>query len=98
MSVITIQNIIENNSTKDAQKILRKVIEAMLANVDKSELINEAQKSNIVNGPAPASKKMASVTFNQILDRMTTDALVMFINMEATNSCSGLEFTQVLEL
>ena len=70
MSAITIQNVIDNNSTKDAQKILRKVIEAALANVDKSAVVNAAQKSNIVNGPAPASKKMASVTFNQILDRM----------------------------
>ena len=94
MSVITIQNIIENNSTKDAQRILRKVIEAQLRNCDTSALVDAARNSELVNGDAPGSKKIASVTFNQILDRMTTDALVMFINMEATNSCSGLEFTQ----
>lgn len=94
MSVITIQNIIDNNSTKDAQKIFRKVIEAQLRHCDTSALVEAARNSELVNGGAPGSKKIASVTFNQILDRMTTDALVMFINMEATNSCSGLDFTQ----
>ena len=83
MSAITIQNVIDNNSTKDAQRILRKVIEAALANVDKSEAVTAAQFSTIVNGPAPASKKMASVTFNQILDRMTMDALIYTINLHA---------------
>ena len=94
MSAITIQNIIDNNSTKDAQKILRKVIEAQLRHCDTSALVKAARNSAIVNGDAPGSKKIASVTFNQILDRMTTDALVMFINMENVNSCSGLDFTQ----
>lgn len=90
MSVITIQNIIDNNSTKDAQKILRKVIEAALGGEDKSEVVAAAQNSNIVNGPAPASKKLASVTFNQILDRMTLDTLVYVISLHVDEGACPL--------
>lgn len=85
MSAITIQNIIDNNSSRDAQRIMRKVIEALVARIDPSIVARvavEAKESHLVNSHAPASKKMASVTFNQILDRMTTDALVATINME----------------
>ena len=94
MSAITIQNIIENNSTKDAQRILRKVIEAIVGDHDTSYLVEAARNSAIVNGAAPGSKKIASVTFNQILDRMTTDALVMFINLELAHSTNGLITTK----
>lgn len=97
MSRITIQNIIDNNSTRDAQRILRKVIEAMAAGqrTDIIQMIvNAAKQSCLINSDAPASKKIASVTFNQILDRMTTDALVCVINMELMEG-EGAGFEQM---
>lgn len=98
MSAITIQNIIDNNSSRDAQRILRKVIEAMAAGQRSDiieQLVHAAKGSYLVNSDAPASKKIASVTFNQILDRMTTDALVATINME--HEAEGYGFGTMIE-
>lgn len=99
MSAITIQNIIENNTSRDEQRILRKVIEAMAAGQRSDiveQLVHAAKGSYLINSDAPASKKIASVTFNQILDRMTTTALACVINMEhIEGEGAGLEQMRV---
>lgn len=79
MSVITIQDVINLNSTRDAQRIIKGAIEEYVRSHDMREdeiaLLLLARNSVLVNGPYPCSRKLSSVTLNQILDRMNTQAL-----------------------
>ena len=84
MSAITLDTILEETNHRDGQKALRKIIEKQVEKFDLADdvgrLVGCAQSSYLINSDAPSSKKIASVTFNQILDRMTTNALVTTIN------------------
>ena len=91
---ITIQNVLDNNETRDAKRILRK---AVIAAVDAggavalnavNDCVEAATQSRLVNDEShPCTRKIASVTFNQILDRMNVEALTIVLNAE----CLALE-------
>lgn len=83
MSRITIQNIIDNNSTRDAQRIFRKAIENAVPPMQShyiDGIVAQAKQSALVNGEGDCSRKMSSITFNQILDRMGTNALTFLLH------------------
>ena len=87
---ITIQNVLDNNETRDAKRILRK---AVIAAVDAggavalnavNDCVEAATQSRLVNDEShPCTRKIASVTFNQILDRMNVEALTIVLNAES---------------
>ena len=87
---ITIQQIKDNNSAREAQKILRAQVMRDVAPWDASKgpqplpvmhrLIVAATNSCLVNGDHPQSKAMRSVSISQILDRMNIQALSILLN------------------
>jgi cobaltochelatase CobS len=98
---ITIQNVLDNNETRDAKRILRR---AVLAAVDAggavalnavNDCVEVATQSRLVNDEShPYTRKIASVTFNQILDRMNVAALTIVLNAECMTSNGGIRYMQ----
>jgi cobaltochelatase CobS len=98
---ITIQNVLDHNETRDAKRILRR---AVLAAVDAggavalkavNDCVEAATESRLVNDEShPHTRKIASVTFNQILDRMNVAALTIVLNAECMTGNGGIRYMQ----
>lgn len=99
MTTITIQNIIDLNNSRDAQRILRAaiikgtVVDGRDDLADRwSRIIAAAKDAVIVNTDHPNARQMKSVSQSQILDRMGTDALTIFLDdMETDGSQVALD-------
>tara|TARA_R110000851_G_scaffold45939_1_gene112141 strand:+ start:706 stop:2295 length:1590 start_codon:yes stop_codon:yes gene_type:complete len=101
---ITIQSIKDNNSARDAQKILRAQIMRQIEGVNPrqqadalSKLMTAASNSCLVNGRHPLSKAMRSVSISQILDRMNIQALTILLNSGIGGEGSGEDMLMLLE-
>jgi len=89
----TIQNIIDQNTSREAQKILRNIIisETDAAGcggdeIDWGSICSKANQSVLVNSPHKHSKKLSSVaTRAQLLDRMSAKGLGIFITIMCGN-------------
>ena len=89
----TIQNIIDQNTSREAQKILRGIIisecDAAIGGndeIDWGSICNKANQSMLVNSSHPHSKKLSSVaTRAQLLDRMSAKGLGIFITIMCGN-------------
>ena len=84
MTTLTIQNIIDLNNSRDAQRIMRHAIIAASTgrqDVDDAwqRVIVAAKDSVLVNTQHAEARQMKSVSQSQILDRMGTDALTLMI-------------------
>lgn len=84
MTNLTIQNVIDLNNSRDAQRILRSAIIAGTTgrqDVDDAwqRVIVAAKDSALVNTQHADARQMKSVSQSQILDRMGTDALTIMI-------------------
>ena len=89
----TIQNIIDQNTSREAQKILRGIIisesDAAVGGgdeIDWGSICTKANQSVLVNSPHIHSKKLSSVaTRAQLLDRMSAKGLGVFITIMCGN-------------
>lgn len=84
MTTLTIQNIIDLNTSRDAQRIMRSaIITATTGRQDVDfawqRVIAAAKGSLLVNTQHADARQMKSVSQSQILDRMGTDALTLMI-------------------
>ena len=78
----TIQNIIDRNTSREAQKIMREVIntECTAGGYNWGDVIVSARNSLLINSSHEHSKKLSALpTQAQLLDRMSTKALGIFI-------------------
>ena len=89
----TIQNIIDQNTSREAQKILRGIItsecDASVSSgdeIDWGSICSKANQSVLVNASHEHSKKLSSVaTRAQLLDRMSAKGLGIFITIMCGN-------------
>ena len=96
----TIQNIIDQNTSREAQKILRNIIisesDAAIGGgdeIDWGSICSKANQSVLVNSPHPHSKKLSSVaTRAQLLDRMSAKGLGVFITIMCGNDGGSVSF------
>tara|TARA_R110001592_G_scaffold105857_2_gene297555 strand:- start:2209 stop:3858 length:1650 start_codon:yes stop_codon:yes gene_type:complete len=78
----TIQNIIDRNTSREAKKIMREVIntECTAGGYNWGDVIVAARNSLLINSAHENSKKLSAMpTQAQLLDRMSTKALGIFI-------------------
>jgi len=78
----TIQNIIDRNTSREAQKIMREVIntECTAGGYNWGDVIVAARNSLLINSAHEHSKKLSAMpTQAQLLDRMSAKALGIFI-------------------
>ena len=94
---ITIQQIINLNSNRDAKRILRKAIQEVAnrrRNGVVERIVMAAEQSRLINDTThPYTRKIESITFNQILDRMNIPSLVYVLTLGVGEVASdvGLE-------
>ena len=82
MSNITINRIIQDHNAREAQKVLRGVIQHRLPYEHDfwKPVVDAASKSYAINHDHKNSRSMKSVSVSQILDRMNVDGLTFLIN------------------
>lgn len=82
MSNLTIKRIAETHNAREAQKVLRGVIQHKLPYDHDwwQPVVNAACASPAINNTHPKSRSMKSVSVSQILDRMNVDGLTFLIN------------------
>ena len=82
MSNITITRIIQDHNAREAQKVLRGVIQHRLPYEHDfwKPVVDAASKSYAINHDHKNSRSMKSVSVSQILDRMNVDGLTFLIN------------------
>ena len=96
MSNITIKRIIQDHNAREAQKVLRGVIQHRLPYEHDfwKPVVDAASKSMAINQDHKNSRAMKSISVSQILDRMNVDGLTFLINY--FNTMSTEEATLVL--
>ena len=82
MSNITITRIIQDHNAREAQKVLRGVIQHRLPYEHDfwKPVVAAASKSMAINQDHKNSRAMKSISVSQILDRMNVDGLTLLIN------------------
>ena len=81
MTTLTIQDVVDANPARTAQKILRcAIMHLSSGHAEWDTVVSSARRSPLVNNSGhPHSKTMKSVSVSQILDRMNVGSLTVLL-------------------
>ena len=87
----TIQNILDNHTSREAAAIFGDIIKANTSESDWDFIFNSARRSDIVNSDHPNSKKIGKFAPSQILRAMTAKGMAIWVSA-IVNSSQSTDF------